>query len=461
MSKIEVNTVAPQCGTTLTLGESGDTVTLGSGASQSGFGRTGTVDWQTTVKTGDFTAVNGEGYFINTTSGAITMTLPSSPSAGDIVAIKDYANTFDTNNLTINRNGQPVSGDTVNPIISTEGQALTLVYGDATKGWQSVAASTESDLPKAAYVAATGGTITCCGDFKIHTFTGPGTFTISCAGNTQGSNSIQYLVVAAGGGGGHDNGGGGGGGSVVTASADTGITAQAYPITVGAGGAGGPGSPTNNDPGVSGSPTTFFSITALRGGGGRTSCGGTAATPVGNGGGGAGVSSSNIGCSGTSSSPTIPASATSFDANGGGNGTNGTGSVFRSGGGGGAGGAGNSGAPGPVSSHGGDGTPNNICGTTYFYGGGGGGGVFCGSAGDGGQGGSGGGGGGNCTPSPAGAAGANGRNAGSAGSTHPSGAGGNAGANTGSGGGGAGRDSSNQGGNGGSGIVIIKYKFRN
>ena len=48
MSKIEVNTVAPQCGTTLTLGESGDTVTLGTGASQSGFGRTGTVDWVTT-----------------------------------------------------------------------------------------------------------------------------------------------------------------------------------------------------------------------------------------------------------------------------------------------------------------------------------------------------------------------------------------------------------------------------
>ena len=102
MSKIEVNTVAPQCGTTLTLGESGDTVTLGSGASQSGFGRTGTVDWQVSdIKTGDFTAVSGEGYFINTTSGTITMTLPSSPSAGDIVSVKDYANTFDTNALTI------------------------------------------------------------------------------------------------------------------------------------------------------------------------------------------------------------------------------------------------------------------------------------------------------------------------------------------------------------------------
>ncbi len=89
MSKIEVNTVEPQCGTTLTLGESGDTVTLGSGASQSGFGRTGTVDWQTTPKTANFTGANGEGYFINTTGGEITMTLPSA-SAGDIISIQDY-----------------------------------------------------------------------------------------------------------------------------------------------------------------------------------------------------------------------------------------------------------------------------------------------------------------------------------------------------------------------------------
>ena len=77
MSKIEVNTVAPQCGTTLTLGESGDTVTLGSGASQSGFGATGGISWQTTIKTTDFTAVSGEGYFVNTSGGSdITVTLP-------------------------------------------------------------------------------------------------------------------------------------------------------------------------------------------------------------------------------------------------------------------------------------------------------------------------------------------------------------------------------------------------
>ena len=76
MSKINVNTVDTQCGSTLTLGSSGKTVTLASGASQSGFGRTGTVDWCTTAKTSPFTAVNGKGYFINTTSGAVTVTAP-------------------------------------------------------------------------------------------------------------------------------------------------------------------------------------------------------------------------------------------------------------------------------------------------------------------------------------------------------------------------------------------------
>src|SRR6056300_269180 len=89
--------IISQCGTTITLGASGDTVSLASGASQSGFGRAGSVDWQTSIKTSDFTAVSGEGYFVNTTSGAITVTRRASPSVGDIVAIKDYANTADTN----------------------------------------------------------------------------------------------------------------------------------------------------------------------------------------------------------------------------------------------------------------------------------------------------------------------------------------------------------------------------
>ena len=87
MSKIEVNTVAPQCGTTLTLGESGDTVTLGSGASQSGFGRTGTVDWQTgSIKTARFHSnVSGEGYFVVIQQvELLTVNLPAG-SAGAIL----------------------------------------------------------------------------------------------------------------------------------------------------------------------------------------------------------------------------------------------------------------------------------------------------------------------------------------------------------------------------------------
>ena len=142
MSKIEVNTVDVQCGSTLTLGSSGKTVTLASGASQSGFGRTGTVDWCTTAKTSPFTSVSGKGYFVNTTSGAVTITLPASPSAGDIVAIKDYANTFDTNSVTIGRNGSKINGECADATLTTESQSVTLIYVDGTKGWQDIQDST-------------------------------------------------------------------------------------------------------------------------------------------------------------------------------------------------------------------------------------------------------------------------------------------------------------------------------
>src|SRR6056300_1995443 len=103
MSKVEVNQISSQCGSTLTIGQSGDTVTLAAGATQTGFGRTGTVDWDTTAKTASFTAVSGNGYFVNTTSGAITVTLPAG-SAGAIVSLADYAGTWQTNNLTVSPN---------------------------------------------------------------------------------------------------------------------------------------------------------------------------------------------------------------------------------------------------------------------------------------------------------------------------------------------------------------------
>ena len=90
--------------------------------------------WQT-VKTGNFTASASEGYFVNTTSGAITATLPASPTQGDEVSFIDYAGTFDTNNLTIGRNSKPIQGDASDLTVATERAGLTLVFVDDTQGW--------------------------------------------------------------------------------------------------------------------------------------------------------------------------------------------------------------------------------------------------------------------------------------------------------------------------------------
>lgn len=94
----------------------------------------GGTSWQA-VKTTAFTAVAGEGYFINTTSGAITMTLPASPTIGDEVSFIDYAGTFDTNNLTIGRNSENIQGSAADLTVSVERAANTLVYTDGTQGW--------------------------------------------------------------------------------------------------------------------------------------------------------------------------------------------------------------------------------------------------------------------------------------------------------------------------------------
>jgi hypothetical protein len=96
--------IISKCSTTITIGASSDTVNLASGATASGFGATGEVSWDTTVKTTGFTATAGIGYFCNTTSGGFTVTLPAG-TAGNSVAVVDYANTFDTGGLTIAPNG--------------------------------------------------------------------------------------------------------------------------------------------------------------------------------------------------------------------------------------------------------------------------------------------------------------------------------------------------------------------
>mgnify|MGYP003387048208 FL=1 len=169
-------------GSTVTLGRCGATVSLASGATQSGFGRTGTVDWQTgSIKTATFTAVSGEGYFVNTTSGAVTVNLPAGV-AGAIVGLKDYANTWDSNAVTLNPNGSDNIGgaNTVDPTLAAEGGSVLLVFVDSTQGWLPTQQSvTASPTGSSAFITATGGTITTCGDYKIHTFTGDGCFALT------------------------------------------------------------------------------------------------------------------------------------------------------------------------------------------------------------------------------------------------------------------------------------------
>src|SRR6056300_1592299 len=160
-------------------------------------------NWQSVQTTG-FTAVAGNGYFVDTTSGTITVTLPASASLGDQIAIKDYAGTFASNNLTIGRNGHNIQGVANDSLISTNRASLLLVYVDSTKGWIYAEESNVADLQLTQFTEATGGTITTSGDFKIHTFTGDGCFTVSQAGVQAGCSggpgNVDYLVVAGGGG---------------------------------------------------------------------------------------------------------------------------------------------------------------------------------------------------------------------------------------------------------------------
>ena len=90
--------------------------------------------WQA-VATTSATMTAGYGYFVNTTSGAITMTLPGSATQGDEISIIDYAGTFDTNNLTVGRNSHKIQGSAADLTVSTERAGFTLVYVDSTQGW--------------------------------------------------------------------------------------------------------------------------------------------------------------------------------------------------------------------------------------------------------------------------------------------------------------------------------------
>ena len=473
MSEVKVNKISPRSGTTVTLGDSGDTFTIPSGATinnqgtATNFGATGAASWSTTVKTGDFTAVAGEGYFVNTTGGAVTVDLPAG-TAGAVVGIKDYAGTFDTNAVTLNLNGSDkAGGSAVNPILTTEGIAVTLVFIDSTQGWLVTDSGLQSEAPGPQFITATGGTITTTGDFKIHTFTGPGTFTVCTVGNSAGSNSVDYLVVAGGGGANRNYAAGGGAGgfreshSVPVSGCYTAsplatptalpVSATSYPITVGGGG-GAP--PTQSARACSGSNSIFSSITSTGGGGGGS--GGSPGPQTnapglpGGSGGGAGGYGPGPQTGGTGNTPPVnPPQGKDGGA------TNVPGGGYASSAGGGAtavgGSISNPTNPGPDDAVGGAGAGTNINpatgvsgpGCLQYYAGGGGGGIY-----------------GPALPSSATNAGGIGGGGQGVyeGSTAVPAPSQNGTVNTGGGAGGGGNSAGGYGG--GSGIVVIRYKFQ-
>ena len=433
MSKIEVDKVDPQSGTALEIGTSGDTINVPSGVtldinSGATISNSGTatgfagIAWQSVVTGATLTAVAGNGYPINTTSNACTVTLPASASVGDQIIFTDYLRTWGTNNLTISSSLNYQGSSSIDPVYDTDGESVHIVYMDVTQGWVptydgAVAYETEP----AAYVTATGpdaaaGTID--GDYKYHKFiatkTGVNGFAVSDAGNVLGSNTVEYLVVAGGaGGGGGGRAAGAGAGGLLTATGLS-VSVQNYDITVGGGGA---GSTSGSAAGTNGNDSVFSTLTSIGGGGG----------------GGQAVVGSDGGSGGGATNDTPGAGeGTVGQGNDGGEGAGAA--NYGAGGGGGKGAVG---ADGTTSNggNGGAGLSSSITGSAIGYAGGGGGGKYLG--GSGGTGTDGGGNGG-------GTAGTDGT------------------ANTGGGAGGGGYDggSARDGGAGGSGIVIIRYKFQ-
>ena len=431
------------CGSTVTIGRCGGSVALASGASQTGFGSPGQiVNWQTgSIKTATFTATADEGYFCNTTSGDFTVNLPAG-SAGAIISINDYARTFGTNPIQIVPNGtEKISGVNASLVGTTNGQTITLIYVDATQGWINTIDS-DAGLVPSLFFNASGGTEVITGDYKTHIFTGPGTFSVlgTAPGPSGNPNAVEYSVVAGGGAGNGSPdgsaaayvGGGGGAGGMRFNYPGTCFTGAAgsFPITVGAGG--------TIQPSISGSASTFSTITSAGGGGpGQDggSGGGGSSTPTSSGAGGAGNTPPVSPPQGANGGP--KALGRYGGAGGGGGGACGTA------------GSGVTGGPGTTVA---DafigpavsacyGTTGPVSGVRYFAGGGGGALIQPASSGGGGDGG-GGPGTGVCSPSPGPAA--------TSGTT-----------NTGGGGGAAARyPGGSNGGQGGSGIVLIRYKFQ-
>jgi hypothetical protein len=299
----------------------------------------GGTDWQSSVKTANFTAAAGEGYFVNTSGGAFEIDLPGSPSVGDELEFVDFSRSFATNNLTLDQGSNKFQGFTSpKPVYDVNGQSIKIVYSGSTQGWIPVRDDDVTNEVPQTYDA-------------------------------------EYLCVAGGASGGSGNGGGGGAGGLLSNFGGTAIAlspGSTYTVTVGGGGSATPFPPKSNgnagsDSSLSGSGIT--TITATGGGRGAGNLGSSNAGGDGGSGGGGG----NTGAGGSGTSP---------QGNDGG-----TAVPTSAGGGGGAGGAGANGSSPSGGGNGGSSANNSITGSSVAYAGGGGGGTQDTSGGTGGGGG--------------------------------------------------------------------------
>ena len=227
-------TTAPQNGYTIEV-MAFSTITVGNQGVTSVNGLTGAVtigtgtDWQSTIQTSNFTAAAGKGYFVDTSSNTVTVSLPAG-GVGDEIHFVDYASTFDTNEIIFDANGsEKIQGRSTNAKTTIENAVVRLIYQNATKGWTADNLTDDPPIVTTDYLVVAGG----------------------ATGGTSGG-----------------RGGGGGAGGYRTSYADGSVAALTldpatnYAVTVGAGGA----APGTNQMGNVGSTSTFATISSSGGG---------------------------------------------------------------------------------------------------------------------------------------------------------------------------------------------------
>jgi uncharacterized membrane protein YgcG len=365
MSKIEVDQIVPKTGTNLTVGESGDTVTVPAGATFDASSGTFTlpdnavttakisdnavttakisdnvvtnaklqnssitingsavnlggsvtiatgIEWQSTIVTGTTVTVEAnKGYWIDTSSNACTATLPGSANVGDEIWFVDYARNFGSNALTINPNSLNYQGNSSpNPVYDTNGQAIHIVYSGATKGW---IPTSDDDV----------------------SFETPQSLTVDflCIAGGGGVNGTSNNWAGGGGAGGYRNSyaseSSGGGGSSETSLTFT--KDETYTITVGAGGAQENSGSTGNaqsggDSSIAG--TGITTVTSAGGGSSATSSSSQGTANNGNAGGsGGGATGGGTGGAGTSNQGFAGGNSSGYQNGGGGGGASAVGS---------------------------------------------------------------------------------------------------------------------------------------